>query len=149
VVRVSVVANEKDLAESYAVRRNVFVEEQGVAPELEYDGLDAAAKHVIARVDDQVIGTARLVVEGDVGRVGRMAVLKTYRGQGVGGALLNALLALAREQKLAGVYVHAQIQAVDFYGRFGFVAEGAQFDEAGIPHVKMTIPTALLGEAQT
>ncbi|MGI6609148.1 MAG: GNAT family N-acetyltransferase [Limnochordia bacterium] len=148
-VHVDTVTDDQTLAQSLAVRRKVFVEEQGVSTEIEYDGLDAIAKHVVAWLDDQVVGTARLVAEGQVGRVGRMAVLPEFRGQGVGGKLLSAVVAIARGEGLVGVYVHAQVHAADFYQRFGFVAEGEEFMEAGIPHIRMITSFSSLGEASS
>jgi predicted GNAT family N-acyltransferase len=147
VVRIDTVADERTLSLGLAVRHRVFVEEQGVAPQLESDGRDAHAKHVVAWLGDQVVGTARLVVEGQVGRIGRMAVLREYRGQGVGGRLLAALMKLARSEGLVAVYVHAQLTAVDFYRRAGFVTEGEEFSEANIPHIKMVASFDSLKEA--
>ncbi|NLN18251.1 MAG: GNAT family N-acetyltransferase [Firmicutes bacterium] len=144
---IDTVADERTLSLGLEVRRRVFVEEQGVAPQLESDGLDASARHVVAWLGDQVIGTARLVIEDRVGRIGRMAVLREHRGQGVGSRLLSALLDVARREGLEGVYVHAQLTAVGFYGRFGFVPEGEEFLEAGIPHIKMVASFDSLEEA--
>lgn len=131
------------------MRHRVFVEEQGVSADIEYDGLDATATHVVAWVGNRVVGTARLVAEGRIGRVGRMAVLPEFRGQGIGGQLLSAVATLARSEGLTGVYVHAQVHAADFYRRFGFVAEGREFVEAGIAHIKMVTSFTPLEEASS
>lgn len=122
-------------AQLAAVRRAVFIEEQGVPEALEWDGADAASVHALAQdATGAAIGTARLLPDG---RVGRMAVLPPWRGRGVGGALLAALLAEAQRRGLSPVRIHAQVHAVPFYERFGFVREGEVFMEAGIPHVEM------------
>lgn len=121
-----------DHAALRAVRDPVFLDEQKVPPELETDALDPDCLHVLARDDSgQPIGTARLAPDG---RIGRMAVLAEWRGRGVGAAMLQTLLDMARDRRHASVSLHAQIDAVGFYQRFGFVAEGEEFTEAGIRH---------------
>lgn len=121
-----------DAVDLLAVRLAVFVREQGVPPDLELDGQDAAARHLLARDRaGQPIGTARLLPGG---QIGRMAVLADWRGRGIGGALLLRLLQTAERAGLSEVFLHAQTAAVDFYQRQGFTAEGEVFVEAGIPH---------------
>ena len=120
-----------------AVRSAVFVREQGVSPDLEWDGLDDRALHVMARTPDGTpVGTGRLLLDG---HIGRMAVLASCRGSGIGTRLLTALINLARDRDLTRVYLHAQTHALGFYERWEFIAEGAEFDEAGIPHRLMTL----------
>jgi predicted GNAT family N-acyltransferase len=119
------------------VREEVFIEEQRVPRELEWDEWDERGDHAVARdMKGQAIGTARLLPDG---RIGRMAVLLGWRRRGVGAALLEALLEQARKRSLSEVTLHAQIQAVGFYRRFGFRERGGEFWEAGIPHVEMTL----------
>jgi predicted GNAT family N-acyltransferase len=119
------------------VREEVFVVEQGVPLELEWDDDDARCRHAVA-IDaaGSAIGTARLLPEG---RIGRMAVRKAWRGQGVGAALMRALLEEARSRGMRSITLHAQTHAVDFYRGLGFSARGGQFEEAGIPHVEMIL----------
>jgi len=115
-----------------AVRRSVFIEEQGVPEALEWDARDARALHLLAEdAHGNPIGTARLL--GD-GRIGRMAVLPSWRGRGVGQALLDEALGLARRQGMTSVHLDAQLTAIDFYRRSGFSAYGEVFPDAGIPH---------------
>lgn len=117
------------------VRETVFIQEQHVPEELEWDGLDEAASHVIALDSHgQIIGTARLL---DNGHIGRMAVLPQWRHHGVGSAMLSALLRLARQKHLTRVFLHAQTTAIDFYTRHGFSVQGEEFMDAGIPHRHM------------
>lgn len=121
------------------VRRQVFVEEQQVPEDLEWDGEDAAAIHVLARDDaGQPIGTGRLLIHGSLAHIGRMAVVTDWRRHGVGSAILEALLAEAERRGLASAFLNAQTYAVPFYERFGFVREGQEFLDAGIPHYRMT-----------
>ena len=123
-----------DRAALRAVREQVFVREQGVPVELEWDEFDPLCQHVVAEDAGQAIGTGRLLPDG---HIGRMAVLESWRGQGVGSALLEALLRLAHDRGIRRVRLNAQSRAVGFYLRHGFVAEGQEFIEAGIPHLSM------------
>ena len=117
------------------VRTEVFVVEQGVPAEIERDALDAVCRHAIARdAGGRVIATGRLLPDG---HIGRMAVLRTARGAGVGGAVLQALIAEAARRGLPEVALNAQTHALAFYRRHGFEAVGEVFMEAGIPHRAM------------
>jgi len=117
------------------VRQKVFIDEQGVRPDEEWDGLDARCLHVLA-IDGQgaAIGTARLTEDG---KVGRMAVLGPWRKKGVGAALLEALIAVARDRGIRRLSADAQVRALGFYEEHGFVAEGPEFLDARIPHRRM------------
>ena len=119
------------------VREEVFIEEQRVPLELEWDEWDERSDHAVAcDMTGRAVGTARLLPEG---RIGRMAVLREWRRRGVGAALMEALLQKAREQSMSRVTLHAQTHAAGFYRRFGFSERGGGFLEAGIPHVEMTL----------
>jgi predicted GNAT family N-acyltransferase len=123
-----------------AVRDPVFIDEQKVPIEEEIDAQDTLSKHVIARdMNDAPIGTGRLSPER---LIGRMAVLREWRGRGVGEALLKALLDRARALGYPSVELHAQSHAIAFYEKFGFVAYGDEFDECGILHRMMRIELA-------
>lgn len=113
------------------IRWAVFVEEQKVPAEEEIDALDDVSLHVVALLDGKAVATGRLCPDG---RIGRMAVLGAFRHQGWGAAVISALLQEADRRELPASYLHAQCQALPFYERFGFRAEGPVFDEAGIPH---------------
>ncbi|HEX6827750.1 MAG TPA: GNAT family N-acetyltransferase [Burkholderiales bacterium] len=120
-----------------AVREAVFMAEQGVPAELEWDGLDSRCVHFLALgAGGEAIGTARLTTDG---HVGRMAVLAPWRGRGVGRALMEAILEEARRRGVRELALNAQTYAQDFYRRFGFAREGDEFLDAGIPHVRMTL----------
>ncbi|QKE63463.1 GNAT family N-acetyltransferase [Aquipseudomonas campi] len=125
---------QKDNAELRRIREAVFIAEQAVPAELEWDDEDIEAVHFLALEGDYPIGTARLLADGQIGRV---SVLKDWRGLKVGDALMHAAISAAeqrgqREQKLS-----AQVHATAFYERLGFHIEGAEYLEAGIPHVMM------------
>jgi predicted GNAT family N-acyltransferase len=120
-----------------AVRRAVFIEEQRVPEELEWDDADDRSYHVLATSSDGIaIGTGRLKLDG---QIGRMAVLKEWRHRGVGDAILRALLALAQKEGCSMVRLHAQTHALRFYERHGFTAIDGEFEEAGIPHRAMEL----------
>jgi predicted GNAT family N-acyltransferase len=124
-----------DLPAIEAVRRQVFIEEQGIPAQLEWDGWDADCRHVLALAFRKIpIGTGRLDPDG---RIGRMAVLAPWRGLGVGSAILAALVSIARERCYRKVSLHAQLRASGFYSKAGFREIGAPFVEAGIRHVNM------------
>ena len=134
---ISILAWDEALPLARPVREQVFVTEQKVPLELEWDEWDERSDHAVARdTSGQAIGTARLLPDG---RIGRMAVLREWRRRGVGAALMEALLQKAREQSLPRVTLHAQTHAAGFYRRFGFSERGGEFWEAGIPHVEMTL----------
>ncbi len=119
------------------VRESVFILEQHVPVDLEWDGVDVDCIHVLAmNQDGQAIGTGRLLQDG---HIGRMAVLREWRGQGVGGQLLELLIGEARRKHCPKLLLNAQVSAVPFYERFGFVTRGDVFDEAGIPHLEMVL----------
>ena len=120
------------------VRRKVFIEEQGIDPMLEWDEHDAMATFAIAvDAQDQVIGTARLLNHG---KIGRMAVLPEYRHQGVGTALLLHLLDIAKQHGHTQIMLAAQQTVMGFYLKQGFMPIGPAHNEAGIPHQNMQRP---------
>ncbi|MFD8642874.1 GNAT family N-acetyltransferase [Streptomyces zaomyceticus] len=138
----------EDREACFAVRREVFVEEQGVPRELEYDTADATAVHVLAvREDGLPLGTGRLLhgadavgrtgADASVGSLGRLAVSKAARGLGVGAALVKAVEEAARERGLSAVDLHAQTHALGFYERLGYEAYGPEFPDADMPHRAM------------
>lgn len=132
----------------FAVRKDVFVAEQGVPEDLEYDAYDAGAVHVLAAGEDgEALGTGRLLHGGaaaaktggdtSVGSLGRLAVTRRARGLGVGAALVRGIEEAARVRGLTAVDLHAQTHALGFYERLGYVAYGPEFPDAGMPHRAM------------
>jgi predicted GNAT family N-acyltransferase len=127
------VADRRDLE---VIRRAVFIEEQRIAEADEWDGEDAASIHVLARLNRDPVGTGRM---NPAGKIGRIAVLAGVRGRGIGSRILRRLLHEARRRGIREPYLYSQVQAVPFYERLGFERRGDEFDEAGIPHVRMSL----------
>jgi len=127
-------ADQKDIQR---IREQVFIHEQGVRPEEEWDGLDSDCQQVLAfDHDGQAVGTARITATG---KIGRLAVLPASRGQKVASAMMAKLLAWAADQGLAQVCLDAQTGALGFYQRLGFVAQGPVFLDARMPHRHMVL----------
>jgi predicted GNAT family N-acyltransferase len=135
--RIVTTSYQQDQTGIQAVRRRVFIEEQGIDPTEEWDTHDVSAIFSIALDDrDQAIGTARLLKDG---KIGRMAVLPEYRRQGVGRAILQHLLAIARQQGYTRIQLSAQQSVIAFYAQQGFVPIGPPHEEVGIPHQNMQL----------
>jgi len=125
-----------DRRELERIRRTVFIEEQRIPEPDEWDDEDADSVHVLARLNRDPVGTGRL---NAAGKIGRIAVLAGQRGRGIGTLILRRLLEEARRLGIREPYLHAQVQAMPFYEKLGFERRGGEFDEAGIPHVRMSL----------
>ncbi len=136
------VKDGSDFAICMAIRMEVFVREQHVPLELEMDDLDQAATHYLATLDGAPVATARTRVDDDgTAYIERVAVRQAQRGSGIGAALMQHLMARLRNHpKVTRIVLSAQIQALAFYEKLGFMAEGDVYEEAGIPHRKMIHP---------
>ncbi|MEV4561911.1 GNAT family N-acetyltransferase [Kitasatospora sp. NPDC049285] len=148
-VEIRVAGTEDELALVRAVRREVFVEEQNVPEELEYDAYDATSLHLLATgADGAALGTARLIsraqaleVTGGVADrvlLVRLAVVRSARGTGLGARLVRAVEEQGRERGAVTLELHAQVAAPGFYERLGYAAEGPVYQDAGIAHRTMT-----------
>lgn len=120
------------------VRRDVFIQEQGVPEEMEWDYLDRIATHVVVIDGDRAVATGRLIQEQHF-KIGRMAVLATHRLQGLGSKMLKSLIEAAKQQGANQIQLHAQVSAIPFYAKYDFEPTGPIFDEVGIDHVLMTL----------
>ncbi|WP_320177299.1 GNAT family N-acetyltransferase [Roseovarius pacificus] len=130
-----------DLATCRALRETVFIQEQGVSEAEEYDGLDDRADHILARLNGQPVGCARILYQGDTGKIGRVCVLRQARGTGLGAALIRACLDhLGGKPGIARAMLGAQTHAIGFYEKLGFTAFGPEYLDAGIPHRDMDRP---------
>lgn len=129
---------DEDLSDAFAVRRDVFIDEQGVSEAEEMDGRDEQAVHVVAYDGDRPVGTARMRrVADDVGKIERVAVRRECRDHGVGSALMDDLESWAAERGVEKIKLHAQTRVESFYRRLGYETTSGVFQEADIDHVKM------------
>jgi len=134
------IVETRDIALCRKLRRVVFIEEQGVSEADEVDDLDEVALHLLALVGGEAVGSARLLVQSEVGKIGRVCVLQQARGSGIGAALIKA--AVARFREVPGVMqakLGAQMHALGFYEGLGFQAFGPVYDDAGIDHRDMVM----------
>lgn len=134
------ITETRDIATCRALRRVVFIEEQDVSEADEIDDLDEVAIHLLATDGGKPVGTARLLVDGPTGKIGRVCVLKESRGTGLGAALIRAGIETFRTRAgIETVKLGAQVHALGFYERLGFEAKGPIYDDAGIPHRDMVL----------
>ncbi len=134
------VQETRDIATCQALRRVVFIDEQGMSQDDDLDGRDSAARHLLAVLNGSNVGTARLLTDGATGRIGRVCVLKSARGQGVGVALIRHSVALFRATPGVGkVKLGAQTHALGFYAALGFHPVGEIYQDAGQPHRDMVL----------
>lgn len=130
----------QDFAACLAIRLKVFVEEQHVPLEEERDAYDDEAMHFLAWLDGEPVGTARVILKGEIGKIGRVAVLPQARGTGLGAGLIRAALdALRGQPGVDRAVLGAQTHAIGFYEKLGFAAYGPQYLDAGIPHRDMAL----------
>ena len=132
--RIELMGWEDARALASPIRFEVFVEEQRVPAEIELDEMDARCVHAVAFEGESPVATGRLLPDG---HIGRMAVLKAWRGRGIGGEILQRLMQAARERGDPRIVLAAQVHAVEFYRRHGFSVTGGVYQEAGIPHQDM------------
>ncbi len=136
---IRIAQTENDIKAVYSLRFEVFVEEQNVPPEIELDGEDAHALHIMAEENGETVGCARLIIDGGEGHIGRLAVKKACRGSGVGTEICRFIIGHCRRLGCKRIWLNSQIQAVSFYERLGFMPVGERFFEAGIEHMEMEI----------
>ena len=136
--KIETVAYQNAIADIKKIRTKVFQQEQGVAAELEFDGLDDSATHLLAYLNNQAVGTSRIrAIDNQTVKIERLAVLPEARKQGVGTKLMQTALKTISRQPQSQIIVHAQTYIAHLYQRLGFAIIGEQFTEAGIDHVKM------------
>ena len=126
-----------EVEQALGLRERVFCGEQGVNPQVERDGRDPEALHLVAVEDSEVVGTCRLVFQHDVALLGRLAVDRERRRQGIGAALLREADRAARDRSARRIILHAQLAARSLYSGDGYLERGEPFVEAGIDHVAM------------
>jgi predicted GNAT family N-acyltransferase len=132
------VTNRSELEGALEVRREVFVDEQGVDEAEEYDGRDSESLHVVAKYGERVIGTARVQFpSASEAKIERMAILKPFRRKGIGSRIMAFLDEELRKRQIEQAVLHAQYPVIAFYKSCGFEETGSPFREAGIKHIKM------------
>jgi predicted GNAT family N-acyltransferase len=137
VVRIRRISSNEELQRAFAIRMRVFVREQGVPARLELDREDQCAIHLLATASGKAVGTARVVLRRRNAKIGRMAVVRSYRRKGIGKKLLQRAIITAIKLGAEKIYLHAQVPVIGFYELLGFYSVGPVFDEAEIPHRKM------------
>ncbi|MEO0371751.1 MAG: GNAT family N-acetyltransferase [Pseudomonadota bacterium] len=135
-----VIGPTTDIAACLELRRVVFMVEQDVSEADERDGMDDQAHHILAQDGERPVGCARILLDADVGKIGRVCVLADQRGTGLGKALIEACLTHLETLGAARAKLGAQTHALGFYEALGFAAYGEEFDDAGIPHRMMERP---------
>lgn len=132
---------DPDIILALDIRRQVFVEEQQIEPELELDDYDYIAWHLVAFEDGTPVGTSRLItLDTMTVKIGRVAVLPDYRERGIATKMMQMLLEYAKHEGFSEVVVDSQVEVVEFYLKLGFTPVGHIFIDAGIPHQRMTLP---------
>lgn len=137
--RIKKLGTRREFERAFSIRVRVFVREQGVPREIELDSEDRRAIHYLAFIGDMAVGTTRVLIQRGEAKIGRMAVLKSYRSRGIGRALLRRAVSLARKNDVKAIFLHAQVPVIGFYKKMGFRCVGRIFTEAGIPHRKMIL----------
>ncbi|BAQ08908.1 N-acetyltransferase gcn5 [Bacillus sp. OxB-1] len=135
-----VITTEENLQKAFAIRKEVFVHEQGVPLEEEFDSFDTLngpCEHILVYYDGKAVGTGRLRVTDDFGKLERICILEHYRKFGLGKGIIEALEKIAAQKGLARVKLHGQTQAEGFYHKLGYLTSSTVFMEAGIPHILM------------
>jgi predicted GNAT family N-acyltransferase len=122
----------------FALRHEVFVVEQSVPIELEVDEYDKTAQHIIYLLGEEVVGTLRILNKNGKAKIGRVAVKKTHRHQGIGSAMMKFAIDVVQKNGFSSVFLESQFHAMDFYRKLGFQEEGDVFMDSGIPHFRMS-----------
>jgi len=128
---------ENGIEDAYAIRHEVFVKEQGIAEDDEFDGTDSSCTHLVIYEHNKPIATGRIMIEHDHYKIGRVAVLKPHRGRQLGVGIMQAIIDACCQMGDERQTLNAQVSAMGFYEKLGFTPYGEQFDEAGIPHIAM------------
>lgn len=136
-VEIYKVKTKEEMNQVYEIRREVFIKEQAVGEEFIMDEFDEQAIHVLSYVDGTAAGCARMLLQGEEAKIGRVAVKKEGRRYGLGTGMCKLLMSIAADRGVRRIYIHAQIKAVQFYLSLGFIEEGEYFPEGGTENVKM------------
>jgi len=133
------IETEEELNFAHSIRQQVFVIEQNVPPEIEWDEYEGSATHIICTLNGLPVGTGRITFFEDMAKLERVAVLKPYRNSGIGRAIMEFMIELSKKRNSKMIYAHVQMLAYGFYKNLGFVEFGDKFFEADIEHIKMKL----------
>ena len=135
------IKNKTELEECFEIRRIVFVMEQNVSKELEWDGLDnqPTTTHIIVKAGKKTVGCSRIRFVDSYAKLERIAILSEYRGNGYGKRLIKFMVDICKKKKVKTIKMHAQYYLLEYYKKLGFIPFGKKFDEAGIEHIEMRI----------
>jgi predicted GNAT family N-acyltransferase len=135
---VLIINSKQQLEDAFAIRKKVFVEEQQVPEEEEIDHLESEATHFILHCDGKPAGAGRFRMVDDYGKIERICILKEFRGNGSGQAIMERIQAYAKEKNVQTLKLNAQTQAIPFYDKLGYEVISEEFLDAGIPHKTMS-----------
>ena len=138
-LKIEIIYGLEGFEKAKEIRYRVFVQEQSVPKELEWDSFDKISHHLILYLNNTPVGTARLFTKENMSYIGRVAVLKEYRGMGYGRIIMKAIMEHAKNIGIKRIYLHSQTYIKDFYKKLGYKEIGGEFIEAGIPHIEMFI----------
>lgn len=138
-LKIKIIYGLEGFEKAKEVRYRVFVQEQSVPQELEWDSFDKIAYHLILYLNNKPVGTARFFTKENRSYIGRVAVLKEYRGMGYGRIIMKAIMEHAKNIGIKRIYLHSQTYIKDFYKKLGYKEIGDEFTEAGITHIEMFI----------
>ncbi len=136
-LKIKKVENNKELEETFNIRKIVFIEGQNVSVDIEMDGLESIGEHFIVYYEDKPIGCARIRTENKIAKLERIAIMKEFRGKGFGKKLTNFLIEYCKQKDIEKIKIHSQTYVADFYEKLGFIPVGDTFFEAGIEHIEM------------
>lgn len=138
-LEIELVRNEDDFKEARRIRKKVFVNEQGIPVSCEVDGKDEESTHLIAKLNKEPIGTARIRITDNKAKLERISVLKPYRKRGFGKELVKKSIDYCKKEGVSKIFLHSQIYLQAFYEKIGFKPIGEPFSEAGVEHIKMVL----------
>ena len=138
-IKIKFVKNSDELNLAYQIRENVFIKEQGVSRNMERDKFDKVAKHIIVFFKNNPIGCARIRFVNGKAKLERIALLRNYRGKGIGKKVIDYLIVYCKNKKIKKIYMNSQYYLKNYYAKFGFEPIGKPFMEAGIKHIKMNL----------
>lgn len=137
---ISIIKTKKDLKKAFEIRRKVFVEEQKINPDVEYDEYEPFCKHFLIKYKNKPVGVCRVRFIENKAKMERLAILKKYRGLGLGKLGIMHMTYYSKRLKKKKIYMHAQYYLKNYYLKLGFLTEGKPFMEEGIKHIKMYYP---------